>query len=173
MKSSKSFVVQFSGLKDGIHDFNFEIEKQFFEDNNFWQDISGKLNLNLELDKRPSMLVFDFELIGNVTIPCDRCTAPLNLDINVKEKLYVKFGEETFHETDDIIIIAETEYEIDISPYIFEFINLALPMKKLHKPGECDEEMVKTIEKYTRQEQNDNNEEIDPRWAALKNIKNN
>lgn len=172
MKSSNSFIIQFSGLKDGIHDFNFEVYKQFFEDNDFWVDITGDLSLSLTLDKRPSMLILDFNLIGEVTIPCDKCTAPVNLKINVVQKLYVKFGEETFHETDDIVVIPESEYEIDISPYIFEFINLAIPMKKIHEEGKCDKEMVKTIEKYTRKEENENTE-IDPRWAALKNIKNN
>ena len=171
MKSSNSFVVQFSGLKDGKHDFNFKIDSKFFEENDFWIDITGKLDLELELDKRPNMLILVFKLYGSVTIPCDRCTEPLNLKTDVEQQLYVKFGEETFHETDDIIVIPESEYEINISPYIFEFINLSLPMKKVHKDGNCNEEMVNTIEKYTRQEEN--NKEIDPRWAALKNIKNN
>lgn len=171
MKSSNLFIIQFAGLKDEVHDFSFKINNQFFEENDFWVDITGDLSLNLRLDKRSNMLILDFDLKGDVTLPCDRCTAPLNLKIKVLEKLYVKFGEESFQETDDIIIVPENEYEIDISPYIFEFISLNLPMKRLHKEGKCDEEMVNTIEKYKRKEENDN--DTDPRWAALKNIKNN
>lgn len=172
MKSDNPFIIQFSGLKDGKHDFQLNVEPKFFEQNDFWNDITGNLVVDLELDKRPNMLVLQFQIIGIITVPCDICSAPLNVDLTIEEELFVKFGNENYQETDEIIFLPESEYEIDLKPQIFEFISLSLPMKKIHKEGECDEEMIQTINKYKRgnEEQND---EIDPRWAALKNIKNN
>lgn len=173
MKSSNSFIVQFTGLKEGIHDFEFNIGSTFFDENDFWIEMTGNLVLKFQLDKRANMLVMNFDIKGTVTIPCDRCTAPLDKKIKIDQVLYVKFGDEQFAETDDIVIIPENEHEIDLTPYIFEFINLALPMKNVHKEGECDEEMIKSIEKYNRGSKDDNNDDIDPRWEILKGIKNN
>jgi len=65
---------------------------------------------------------------------------------------------------------------INIGDFIYEFITLAVPLKKLHPRyeeafDEDDEpEMI-----YTSQEESDEEEsqESDPRWEALKKLKGN
>jgi uncharacterized metal-binding protein YceD (DUF177 family) len=49
---------------------------------------------------------------------------------------------------------------------------MAIPSRSVHDEGECDEEMVKLIEKFQNQPKEEKNKEddIDPRWSALKNL---
>ena len=55
-----------------------------------------------------------------------------------------------------------------ISNFIYEYIMLLLPYKRVHPEGEdlCDQEVVDKLNQHTQNES-------DPRWAALKELKNN
>lgn len=73
---------------------------------------------------------------------------------------------------EDIIILAKNDHEIDISGLIYEYINVALPFINVcDNEGNtpyCDKEMLDKLNKFSANEDND---ETDPRWDALKNIK--
>jgi uncharacterized metal-binding protein YceD (DUF177 family) len=49
---------------------------------------------------------------------------------------------------------------------------MAIPLRPVHDEDECDEEMVKLIEKFQNQPKEEGTKEdnIDPRWSALKNL---
>ncbi len=87
----------------------------------------------------------------------------------------VKFGEEYDDSNEEVIVIPQNEYEFNISQLIFEAVVLAIPMKKL-SPN-LTEEDLEALEQYSPKEveedQKDENEEgeIDPRWAALNKLK--
>ena len=53
---------------------------------------------------------------------------------------------------------------------MYEYVVVAMPMQKLHEDGECDPEVLKYLN--TEAEQTEASEEIDPRWEALKQLKN-
>ena len=165
----KQFVIHFSGLNDDIHNFEFQIVNEFFD--NFRQtDIKdSNVFLKLTLDKKPRMLVLNFSFNGSVNLICDRCLDSFDFPIDGEEMLIVKFGDEVYEETDEIVIIPESAYEIDIRHYIYEFLNLMLPFKKVHPDDEdgnslCNEEVIKLI--YNGQ----NEKKIDPRWKALQEL---
>ena len=113
------------------------------------------------------MLIFNFSIDGLVELPCDRCLAPMELKIGGKERLIVKFGQEWEEETEEVIIMPETDSRIDISVFIYEYIMLMLPYKRVHPEDEnlCDESMMEKLEQHTF-------EGPDPRWDALKELKN-
>ena len=65
---------------------------------------------------------------------------------------------------------------LDVSQLIYEYINLCLPIQRsgCKKPGQepqCNQEVLKYIagEEGTAPKRED---DIDPRWAALKKLKN-
>ena len=111
---------------------------------------------------------------------CDRCTDDFYLAISGSEELIYKFGEGV-SDDEKIIIIPHNEIEIDISQPIYEVTCLAIPSKRVHPEGECNEEMLKAMDNYlmvesdevvdTKEEQQEDNDEVDPRWAALKKLK--
>jgi uncharacterized metal-binding protein YceD (DUF177 family) len=54
---------------------------------------------------------------------------------------------------------------------MYEMIMLALPARSAHKKNECNEDMVRLIEQYmSKPDPKDDKDNIDPRWAALKNL---
>ena len=167
------YVIPFSGLKEARHSFEFEIDKEFFENIPDSLVDDGNVKVDFVLEKRSSMLILEFEIQGLLTSPCDRCNEPVEIEVEASEKLYVKFTDESMEDTDEIIILSESDYEIDIAPYIYEFIVLAAPSRRVHEEGECDEEYLNKLEEYSHLEidESEEEEEIDPRWAKLKNLK--
>jgi len=172
MNVLKEFHISFTGLKDGQHSFDFQIGKAFFEAFEEDRIEDSNINLKLHLNKSDSMLQWDFEFDGQVQVACDRCTGLFWHPIELKELLIIKFGPETIEESENILVLNETEHEVQLEQYIYEFISLSLPMKLTHPEDEdgnsdCDMDF---LENFTNEEAA-NDEEIDPRWAALKNLK--
>ena len=123
-------------------------------------------------------------LRGKVETTCDRCLDALWVDIDVEESLYIKFGKSYSEESDDLIIIPEDEGTFNIAWTLYEFCALAIPICHSHPDGECNAEMMNIHNQHSVREIDDDddsdddiktteNDEVDPRWAALKNIFNN
>ena len=167
----KNFVIPFRGLKIDIHHFDFVIDNKFFEAIEYAELEKGLVNISLDLIKQERMMIFEFNLKGYVEVLCDRCLEPFDQAIEGRERLIVKFGEKFEEQSDEVILISESDYEFDISPYIYEFINLSLPMQHIHPDDEngnstCDKDMLDRLS-------SENNEhESDPRWDVLKKLKN-
>ena len=167
MKALKEFVIPFVGLKEGVHDFVFEINTAFFDSFEYSEIDKGDVHVDVSLEKKERMLIFNFRLRGEVELACDRCRAPMNLPIVGDDRLIIKFGKEWEEESEEILIIPETDSHIDISSFIFEYIMLKLPIQRVHPEGEglCDQSVVEKLEQHTQAD-------TDPRWAALKDLKN-
>jgi uncharacterized metal-binding protein YceD (DUF177 family) len=172
MNVIKVFHISFTGLKDGQHSFDFQIGKAFFEAFEEDRILDSDIKLKLFLDKSDSMLQWQFEFDGQIKTACDRCTLPFLHPVVFDEMLIVKFGPETIEESENVLVLDETEHEIRLEQYIFEFISVALPMRLAHpedEEGNSDCDMT-FLENYENEPEPDE-DEIDPRWAALKNLK--
>jgi uncharacterized metal-binding protein YceD (DUF177 family) len=175
VKKNTEYIIPYEGLKEGRHHFTFEITDEFFESFETERDFK-EVNIHMEVDlmKDITMLVFDFNHEGKALVACDRCLVEIPQQISAKNKLIVKFGDEVRDDNEMIITLPEGEYEIDLSPFIYEYIRLSFPwkmdcsgMKETEKP--CDEEVLKKIAQL--QENKDDNNISDPRWEALRKLK--
>lgn len=166
----KEYTIQFVGLEPGNHQYEFEVNDTFFEQFEFSQIQHGQINVTVDLEKMERMMIFNIGIEGEALVTCDRCTEEFNFPISDTQRLIVKLGAEYMEESEDVVVIPETEYKFDLSPYIYEFIHLALPARLLHPDDEdgnstCDPEMLRLLEKLTPTE-----DTFDPRWEALKNL---
>jgi len=166
----KDFIIPFSGLKAGNHPFAFKIEDQFFEQFEYSEIRKGNIHVDCMLEKQQRMMVLHFDLKGEVEVPCDRCGEEFNLPVEGSQKLIVKFGTDHKEESEDILVITDKEHELDVSQFLYEYVHLLLPFRKVHGTDEngnslCDPEVIRYI----------NEEEIehpvDPRWEALRKLK--
>lgn len=177
MNVLKEFHISFTGLKDGEHSFDFQIGKKFFEAFEDSRIIDSQLKLSLVLIKRESMLQWNFQFNGDVEVACDRCTGLFWHPIVADEMLIVKFGPETYEESENILVLGETEYEVRLEQYIYEFISLTLPMRLTHPEdidgnSDCDLDFLESYSTEAEPDEKSNqDDEIDPRWAALKKLK--
>lgn len=166
MKVLKDFNIPFVGLKEGFHDFTFNIDGKFFESFEYSEINEGKIHVLISLEKQDRIMIFNFTIEGYVVVPCDRCLTDMEYAVEGKERLLVKFGPEWKEETEEILIIPETDSHIDLSKFIYEYIMLMLPYKRVHPEGEglCDAKMIQKLEHFAEEKQ-------DPRWDALKELK--
>ncbi|OCW93849.1 hypothetical protein A9168_10410 [Macellibacteroides sp. HH-ZS] len=182
------YKVELKNLSPGVHEYEYFLENKFFVDIDGDEVQKGKVKVNLTV-KRTSM-VFDmnFQLEGNVYVPCDRCLDDMELPVSTQNKLVVKFGKEYAEESEEIVIIPEEEGEINLAWFIYEFIALAIPMKHIHAPGKCNKTMSSKLKKHTARRADDEDEfdeeaaddivveddsadiPSDPRWDALKGL---
>jgi uncharacterized metal-binding protein YceD (DUF177 family) len=175
MNKMNQYTIQFSGLKDGKHDFTFEIGKELFA---FYENsdiIDAKIVIKAMFEKKVSLLSFQFEIKGTIKTTCDRCLEVLELEIQDSPDLYINFGETTSDITDidDTMILARSEDKIDLSKHFYDYIVINLPIQKIHpqdKNGKstCNPDMLKKLETYLSQDTKKN--ETDPRWDKLKNL---
>ena len=168
MKSNHQFVILFRGLSPGKHDFTFDVDNNFFNDFEGSEINKGKVLVNIRLNKTANLLELDFNLKGKVIVTCDRCLDEFEMAVKYLTKLFVKFGDIAEEEEDDeIIILSHADGELDIKQYIYEYIHLSLPYKRVHpdKQGQstCNKEMLKKLDEYTIRE---------PKVSPLNDLKN-
>ncbi|RZK67820.1 MAG: DUF177 domain-containing protein [Pedobacter sp.] len=177
MKALKQFSIPFTGLKLGKHQFDFDIDKSFFDAFEYSLVKNGALKVEVELDKQETMLILHFHIVGTIQLNCDKCLSEFAQKIEINERQIVKFAEDELESDDlEIIVLNRKESELDVSEMIYEFINVAIPyISNCEQAGtdqKCDPEMLATLEKLAsgnaeqEEEQND-----DPRWEALKKLK--
>lgn len=148
MDIRRQFELDIYKLSNRKHNYEFDIDDQFFE---MFEDSfisKGKLHVSLELDKSETMIIVDFIIKGNIELVCDRSLDEFNHGVFAERNLIFKFGEEFEEISDEIVIIPKNTQQLDVSQYIYEFIGLSIPMKKLH-PRFCDEEFDETEDEET------------------------
>ncbi len=101
----------------------------------------------------------NFSIVGVVFVPCDRCLDDIPMDVDTKNKLIVKFGKEYSEESDEIVIIPEEDGEINIAWFLYEFIILSLPAKKVHPAGTCNKAMSSKLNKHRAKSADDESED--------------
>lgn len=168
----KDYLIRFGSLKQGTHQFNFEIGDKFFSCFEFSEVKKGNLKATVALEKQSTMLVFHINISGTVNVPCDRCNEPFDLPLSAEERLIVKFDNEAYDSTDEIVVLPHHEYEYNLASQLYEFIILNVPYQRQHPDGECDEEVASLIEEGEFNDPDLDEEELDPRWQALQELKN-
>lgn len=176
MKSLEQYSIPFTGLKLGIHQFEFEVDDAFFEEYEYSLVKSGKLKVNLELEKQETMMILNFYINGGMKLACDVCLADYPYSVEIQERQIVKLnGDEELEEnTEEILVLKRNETEINVATLIYEYINLAAPyISRCEDEGNmdwCDREMIAKLEQLAPGSKEEIEDE-DPRWEALKNIK--
>jgi uncharacterized metal-binding protein YceD (DUF177 family) len=121
------------------------------------------------------MMIGDFIIDGKVEAECDRCSDPVEVGVKGTYQLIYKFDTEP-SEDENLITVFPEEFEIDVQDSILEFITVSLPSRTIHKEGACNPEMIDILSEYIlysedeSEAEEDPDPEIDPRWAALKNL---
>lgn len=172
----KAFSINILGLSNKQHQFDYQVGEEFFRHYGNGIVSEGELDVVVTLDKRETMIEARFEIKGNVKLICDRSLDPFQYPLKLDKKVIFKFGDANEELSDEIIMIHRDSDHLELGQYIYEFISLAIPMKKLHPryEGELDledESEGKII--YTSGSDSDDkgDEDIDPRWEQLKKLK--
>ena len=167
------FTIPLSGLKEGRHTFDFEINKEFFDLFEESEVKEGALVAITEVEKRSSHIDLVIKITGNVRICCDRCLEMFDQPVGCENRFLVKFGKVRDDSDPDILTVPADEHELDMQQYFYEFIHLALPIQRVHpedKDGKstCEPVMLEKLGEHLVEVEKKN----DPRWDELKKLMN-
>ena len=184
MKELSKYNIDIYGLEDKQYDYDMESGDAFFEE--LEQDLieHGHFKTHVVLTKSATMLQLHFHTEGSVELLCDRTLEPFEEPVISDDRIILKFGDRDEELTDEIEIINRNTNRINIAKYVFEFIALSLPVKKLHPSLRTEDDqddetendeviLVYSSADDEETDENDSEEKIDPRWEALKKLKGN
>ena len=168
----KEFTLPFVGLKQGKHNFSFAIDNKIFEHFGFDDFHKTKLEGKLVLDKKPSFLELHFDVKGEVILSCDVSTELFSHIVKSNYDMIVKFGTTRETDPDEILIIPEGTYQINVAQYFYEMVVLSIPLKRVHpgiKNGTLKNEILSKLEQLDPQNKKPAISK-DPRWEKLESL---
>ena len=172
MEKKNEFLIPVSGLALGSHTFEYEIGNDFFAGMDYSEVQQGRVTMKLDIDRQETMLTLHFDLKGTVRVPCDRCADEFDQPIESQQQFFIKLGTENAEESDEVAVVSPDLNEYDIRPLVYEYIILAIPMHRVHPEGQCNPEVIALLNQEMDVEAEESDiGTIDPRWAALKDIK--
>ena len=166
-------------MPEGTHEYEYHLDKVFFK-NMESEDVHG------------ADLTFNIE--GTVTLICDRCLDDLEMPIDTTYHISVKYGEEYNDESDDLLIIPESDNYLNTAYMIYDTVVLSIPIKHVHPMGKCNRQMSAMLKKHRATERGTADEDAeleetlieemdsmesadtaqepatDPRWDALRKL---
>lgn len=175
MKFEHQYQIPFVGLKHGLHRFTFEVNDEFFANFEGSTITGSNIKVDIDFDKKNDFFILTFYISGSINADCDRCALVYNQELLDEFSIYVKFDERNLDvesEDEDVIFISRADTHIDVAQLIYDFVNLSVPMqlicaKNRNTTESCNPELTK----FLKTENETQEEEIDQRWSALKNLK--
>ncbi len=167
MSRNDDMTIRFSGLKSGFYDYDFLLDDEFFAEQKNEEIEGGKVKVAVRMERKERLLMFSFRLEGEVTTRCDRCLGEITVPIEGEEKLCVRFSDTEQCDDEDVTVLPESAFEIDLKQWLYEYVAVRIPMQHVHADGECDKEMLGYISSDEEADER-TSEDTDPRWASLK-----
>jgi uncharacterized metal-binding protein YceD (DUF177 family) len=178
MSYRREFEIAFVGLKPGIHEYSYSIDDKFFEAFQQQDFRNCHANVKLTLDKKSSFMLLKFEIGGTLEVTCDRCNNDLPFDLWDEFNITVKMVEDSAlmneqEEDPDVYYIDRGESHLDVASWIYEFINLSIPMQKVcgydkMNGPHCNKSALDMLEKLGTV---DTEKHSNPIWKGLEKFK--
>ncbi|MBD5256430.1 MAG: DUF177 domain-containing protein [Bacteroides sp.] len=176
-------------MAPGTHTFEYHLSKTFFNNMESEDVHDADLNVNLTVEYKADVYSLNFEIEGIVTLICDRCLDDLEFPIDTTYHINVKYGEDYNDDSDDLLVIPESDNYLNVAYMIYDTVALAIPIKHVHPLGKCNRQMSAMLKKHRAGGASDEDADLqnqlidemdamedaseqptDPRWDALKNI---
>lgn len=184
-----TYSIQLKTMEVGKSEIEYHLGNEFFEAIDEEAIQKGNVTAKVSITKTLKQSELHFELEGKVVVLCDRCLEEMDQSIKTSGHLIVRMGKEFKDDGDDVVIIPEEQGIINVSWFLYEFIELAIPIKHVHPFGRCNSGMASKLNEHLVDSESfeddtdsfgetigsmdsDSNEgKIDPRWEALKKLK--
>ena len=201
MVKLSSYSIPLRGAQQATERYTLVLNDEFFKEMESSDVLGGNVTVEVTVTRKGEANYFNFECKGEIMIPCDRCLEPMKHEVDSDYELTVKFGDEYNDETDGLLIVPESDNDLNVASIVYDTVALTIPISHVHEEGECDEATWEALQAHTAHSIADdgdealygryadddganiegdaaNNDEInesniDPRWAELLKIKDN
>jgi uncharacterized protein len=175
-KIEREYSLNVARLGTGKHTDSFDIDSAFFQyfESPFAEN--GSATVRLEMEKYNTHLDVKFFLTGQVHLPCDRCGEQYPQVLDSDYRIIYSFDKELDFEGYEVMYVDPGEAHLKLMQEFYDIINLAIPIRKV--PAKevhlCAPEVLSILgldengEPLAQQKE----EQMDPRWEALKKLKN-
>lgn len=171
----RKYSVEVPKLEFGDNFEQFEIDSSFFNEFEKAPVSEGHVVVDAKIQKYRRHLNATFHFSGHLILNCDRCLEPYRFDLEFDQEVVYSFEEELEFDTDDVVLIAEDDPKLYLGKDFFDFVSLQVPLRKVPSEDihQCPESVLTMLglKENTVEAADEEEEEIDPRWAALKKLK--
>lgn len=175
----------------GVHEFEYHLGKQFFVDMESADIHDADLDVKLTVNHKPDFYDLAFAIEGEIVLLCDRCLDDLHFPVDADYHIVVKYGEDYCDDSDELLIIPESDNYLNVAYMVYDTVSLAIPIKHVHAPGKCNKAMSAMLKKHRARKADDEDAELedalidemetmddssqatDPRWDELKKLTDN
>lgn len=176
-------------MPEGTQEVSYHLGKQFFVNMESADIHDADLDVSLAVTHKHDLYELVFHITGTVTLICDRCLDDLIYPIDASYTINVKYGDD-YSETDDLLVIPESNPFLNVSYMIYDTASLAIPLKHVHPMGKCNRAMSALLRKHRAVKDDEDAdlaeqlieemdtmdapasepEQTDPRWDGLKGL---
>lgn len=181
MGKFSAYKLPLKSLAEGVHEFDYTLDKQFFANMEYNDVRDADLAVHLTVTHRGDLYRLLFEIVGTVSLLCDRCLDDLILPIDTSYEINVQFGDDYNDDSDDLLIIPRSDNDLNVAYMLFDTVVLQIPLKHVHPMGQCNRAMSALLKKHRAGADAIENELLDsveaeddaptdPRWDALRGL---
>lgn len=132
MSEQKSHIIDLSTLEVGHCVFDYQLDNAYFATIEKTELLGGQISAKAILDLREEDFDLTIGVEGIVQVTCDRCLDPMDIRMDVEER--VNLEDEGEESVDKI-------KTIDLDWLAYEMIVVNLPLVHSHQPGGCNPQM--------------------------------
>lgn len=162
--------IQVAGLSNGVHLYHFEAAGS---DLGLAEGFRQPISVDISLNKEGTQIFLKASVHTGATFICDRCLSEFSGELDTQYKMYYVSdpSEGDRFDPSEVQVISPSLNAIDIAEDVRQTILLAVPLKLLCSEGcrglcpQCGTN--RNLGTCECREEND-----DPRWEQLKNLKN-
>ncbi len=191
-----AYKLPLKSLSVGSHEFDYHLDKKFFEDMESADIHDADLNIHVTVVAKNDLYELTIDITGEITLLCDRCLDDLQWPVDTTYHIYVKYGADYNDDSDELLEIPESDNYLNIAYMIYDTVALTIPIKHVHPLGKCNRAMSSLLKKHrapgniseedgemmeeiidgienTDVADSDNEATTDPRWDELKKLNDN
>ena len=173
--NKSDFVIPLNGLSVGKTTFEWSFGKEFFEVFENTEILDAGLYVAAQAEKSGRYTGIDCHIKGYVSVACDRCLEPVRLPVDTVALLSIKTGagkEEVSGDEDgrEIVWLDPEDMDFDLAQVIYDYVCLALPVRRLHPEGECNADVLMYLESGIKVSAGTPEAESENPFASLKDL---
>lgn len=142
MELEQKYSIAYKGLKNGLHEVDFDVDGALFKAYESKEIKDGRCKVHVGIDKSDTQLILDVTIDGHVVCECDRCLEDCTIPVHFDGRLTVFVSDHQGEYDGDYMWVSPDEEDINLMQYIYESIVLSLPYRRVHPDGECDPDMM-------------------------------
>jgi uncharacterized metal-binding protein YceD (DUF177 family) len=130
----RAYSLNIARLSIGNQELTFDVGQEFFE--HFDRPVvrNGQVQIRLALVKTATHLDARFFVSGQVELECDRCLQPYFQPVEDTYRIIYAFKPGLKVEEEEVIYTSPDEQALPLVQEIYDFISLAVPMRRVPDP---------------------------------------